>query len=88
MKITAYDNLFELARTKIGGDSATINVEDSSGSNADLGSTNTAAAEQSFAIRAKGWKRLPIARSTTASIAVFNNSNTNTAVTVNTKPAK
>ena len=51
MKITAYDNLFELARTKIGGDSATINVEDSSGSNADLGSTKTAAAAIKFLIK-------------------------------------
>jgi hypothetical protein len=51
MKITAYDNLFELARTKIGGDSATINVEDASGSNADLGSTKTAAAAIKFLIK-------------------------------------
>jgi len=51
MKITAYDNLFELARTKIGGDSATINIEDASGSNADLGSTKTAAAAIKFLIK-------------------------------------
>ncbi len=51
MKITAYDHLFELARSKIGGDSATINVEDASGSNADLGSTKTVAAAIKFLIK-------------------------------------
>lgn len=51
MKITAYDHLFELARSKIGGDSATINIEDSAGSNADLGSTKTVAAAIKFLIK-------------------------------------
>jgi len=51
MKITAYDNLFELARTKIGGDSATINVEDASGSNADLGSDKKLSAAIKFLIK-------------------------------------
>ncbi len=41
--------------------------------------TKTEAAAQSFAMRAKGWKLLPITRSTIASIDVLINSRTKTA---------
>jgi hypothetical protein len=51
LHITAYDNLFELARTKIGGESSIVELKDSSGSNSDVGSTHSAAEVIKFLVK-------------------------------------
>ena len=48
MKVTAYDNLFELARTKMGGSFNTIEIKDANGNDSDLGSTKTPATAIKF----------------------------------------